>query len=201
MKEINFSASADSLISLSARPNYKVLGPRFSKETELAATSIRDLPEVDLQAYRAGEEISIEVAGRILPLQVGDLEVQEVSREGLVVRSESGLTVALDPTIDDDLREEGLARELVNRIQRLRKDSDLEITDRIRLGVFGPKEIQTAAGRHRSFICGETLAVQIKIGGDEEGAYVYNFVESFRIDELDVVLMLQREVVAEGQGS
>ena len=201
VKEINFSASADSLISLSARPNYKVLGPRFSKETELAATSIRDLPEVDLQAYRAGEEISIEVAGRILPLQAGDLEVQEVSREGLVVRSESGLTVALDPTIDDDLREEGLARELVNRIQRLRKDSDLEITDRIRLGVFGPKEIQTAAGRHRSFICGETLAVQIKIGGDEEGAYVYNFVESFRIDELDVVLMLQREVVAEGQGS
>ena len=201
VKDVDLLASADGLVSLSAKPDYKILGPRFGKETESVATSIRDLQEADLAVYRAGGEISVEVAGRTIPLEPGDLEVQEVSKEGLVVRSENSFTAALDPALDDDLRAEGLARELVNRIQRLRKDSGLEITDRIRLGVFGSDRIQAAAGSHQTFICGETLAVQMEIGSEEGVGRTYDSVQTVQIDELEVVLRLQREAEADGGGS
>lgn len=201
VREVDFLASADGLISLNAKPNYKVLGPRFGKDTEAAATAIRNLAEVDLEAYRSDGDVSIEVSGQTIALEPGDLEIHEVSKEGLVLRSENGFTAALDPALDDDLRAEGLARELVNRIQRLRKDSGLEITDRIQLGVYGAERIQTAAGSHQPFICGETLAVDMEIGGEGGATRAYDFVQDVQIDELEVVIMLQRDAGADAQGS
>jgi isoleucyl-tRNA synthetase len=91
-----------------------------------------------------------------------------------VVQSDGIFTAALDPSLDHNLRQEGLARELVNRIQRLRKDSGLEITDRIALGVFGGEGVRAAAEAFRDFIIGETLAREYRIGevgdGGEFGA-------------------------------
>jgi isoleucyl-tRNA synthetase len=201
VKEVDFLASADGLISLNAKPNYKVLGPRFGKETEAAATAIRNLAEVDLEAYRSDGDVSIEVSGQTIALEPGDLEIHEVSKEGLVLRSENGFTAALDPALDDDLRAEGLARELVNRIQRLRKDSGLEITDRILLGVYGTERIQEAARSHQTFIRGETLAVEMEIDGDGGATRAYDSVQDVQIDELEVVIMLQRDAGADPQGS
>jgi isoleucyl-tRNA synthetase len=86
-----------------------------------------------------------------------------------VVKSEDGHTAALDPALDEDLRREGMARELVNRIQRLRKDSGLEITDRIRLGVFGPDPVREAADAWREFIAGETLALEVTVAPALDG--------------------------------
>jgi isoleucyl-tRNA synthetase len=79
----------------------------------------------------------------------------------LVVKSEEGFAVALDPALDDELRAEGMAREVVNRVQRLRKESGLEITDRIRLGVSGSPELAVALDRFRDFIAEETLALEV----------------------------------------
>jgi isoleucyl-tRNA synthetase len=86
-----------------------------------------------------------------------------------VVKAEGRITVALDPALDDELRAEGIARELVNRIQRLRKDAGLEITDRIELLLGGADAVQAAATTHRVFIAGETLAVSVTTGDGAAG--------------------------------
>jgi isoleucyl-tRNA synthetase len=112
----------------------------------------------------------VEVEGVMHPLAAGDLEVVEEATGGWVVKSEAGYTVALDPQLDDALREEGLARELVNRIQRLRKDSGLEITDRISLGVYGPEAVARAVTAWREFIAGEVLALDVQTGTEMDGA-------------------------------
>ena len=192
VKAVEFLASADGLITLAAKPNYKALGARFGKDTELAATAIRGLSEAQLHAHNAGDPVSIEVAGRTAVLDPEDLTLEEESKGELVVRSESGYTAALDPTLDEELKAEGSARELVNRIQRLRKESGFAITDRIRLAVYGPAHIRAVAGDHHDFICGETLAVQLEIDDSQDTVAGYEAVQSVTIDDMDVVIALNR---------
>ncbi|HSG49364.1 MAG TPA: isoleucine--tRNA ligase [Longimicrobiales bacterium] len=163
VKGVAFLSSAAGLVTLTARPNYRALGPRFGKSTNDAANALRALPQDALERFRSGAEVTFELEGTVYPIQEGELELLEEAQGDLVVKSELGHTAALDPALDDDLREEGLARELVNRIQRLRKDSGLEITDRIVLGIFGPAEVQAAARRWADFIAGETLAVEASV--------------------------------------
>ena len=194
VKAVDFLASADGLTTLAGKPNYKALGQKFGKETELAATAIRELSEVELKAHNAGDPVSIEVAGRTVVLDPEDLSVAEESKGHLVVRSENGYTAALDPTLDEDLKSEGSARELVNRVQRLRKESGLAITDRIRLAVYGPAHIRAAAGDHHDFICGETLAIQLEIDDSQDTIAGYDAVQNVKIDDMDVVIALNRGV-------
>jgi isoleucyl-tRNA synthetase len=181
VKEIAFLGSAEGLVTLSAKPNYRVLGPRFQSRTEEAAQSIRALPPDALAEFRGGGTVEIEVGGERFALAPEEAEVVEEATEGLVVQGDGSFTAALDPTVDDDLRREGLARELVNRIQRLRKDSGLEITDRIALGIFGSPDVQDAAQAFRPFIEGETLALEYGVG--EEGDP--GDFEAFREVDLD----------------
>jgi isoleucyl-tRNA synthetase len=181
VKEVTFLSSAEGLVTLSPRPNYRALGPRFGKSTNDAANVVRGLSQEDLARYRDGDPVSIEVGGPTSVLEPGDLEVVEEARGALVVKSEAGHTAALDPTLDDELREEGLARELVNRIQRLRKDVGLDITDRIHLHVAGSPEVRAAAERWASFIAGETLAREYTLeGSGAEAAW-----DGFRELDLD----------------
>ncbi|MCK5653253.1 MAG: hypothetical protein KAJ42_17830, partial [Gemmatimonadetes bacterium] len=167
VKEVHFLESAEGLTVLSARPNFRELGPRFQKSSEQAAQAIRALSQEALERFKRGESVSIVVDGEGSALEQGDLEVVEEAKSGFVVQSEGDHTAALDPELDDDLRQEGVARELVNRIQRLRRDSGLEITDRIRLGVIGTEAIEVAARRFQDFISGETLATTFLIGEAE----------------------------------
>jgi isoleucyl-tRNA synthetase len=102
--------------------------------------------------------------------------------------------VALDPALDDQLRSEGLARELVNRIQRLRKDGGLEITDRIELAVGGPDSVQAAATSHADFIAGETLAVAVTVGDGEVGS-AFPHVRDVDVDGTPVRIALRRASV------
>jgi isoleucyl-tRNA synthetase len=170
VKEVHFLESAEGLTALTARPNFRELGPRFQKSSEQAAQAIRDLSQEALERFKRGESVGIVVDGVESALEPGDLEVVQEAKSGFVVQSEGDHTAALDPELDDDLRQEGVARELVNRIQRLRRDSGLEITDRIRLGVVGAEAVEAAAGRFRDFISGETLATTFLIGEAEVGS-------------------------------
>ncbi|MEK9504541.1 isoleucine--tRNA ligase [Gaopeijia maritima] len=171
VKEVAFLGSADGLVRLEARPNYRALGPRFGKSTNDAANAIRALPSDALAAFRAGESVEFELAGSRYGLEPDDVEVVEIAEGDLVVKSEHAHTVALDPALDDELRAEGLARELVNRIQRLRKDTGLEVTDRIRLGIFGGDEVRGPAEQWRDFIGGETLAVDVTVAEALDGGW------------------------------
>ena len=101
--------------------------------------------------------------------------------------------MALDPSLDDALLEEGTARELVNRIQRLRKDTGLEITDRIRLGIFGEDGVTDAARAHEAFISSETLAVEVRIGHpDDAGTDGYDAVVDVDLDGVPARIALSR---------
>ena len=165
VKRIDFVASSEGLVTLVARPNFRALGPRFGKDTNEAAGAIRALPQDALARFRDGSDVEIQVDGQVRRLEPGDLEVVQEASAGLVVKGEGGYTVALDPALDEELLAEGLARELVNRIQRLRKDAGLEITDRIEIAIDGSDAIRAAAERHRAFIGGETLAVAVSVNG------------------------------------
>ncbi|MEX0979684.1 MAG: isoleucine--tRNA ligase [Gemmatimonadota bacterium] len=165
VKEVVFLSSAEHIVRLVARPNFRSLGPRFQKRSELAATAIRGLSSETLAAFRRGEEVAISLEGTDHALQPEELEIVEEAEGDFIVRSQNGYTAALDPTLDDELLGEGVARELVNRIQRLRKESGLEITDRIELWISGSAEVEAAAADFTDFIRGETLAVRLDVGG------------------------------------
>ena len=165
---MRFLGSSEALVSLVAKPNYRVLGPRFQKRTEEAAAAIKALGGDALAAYRDGEVVEIRLDGDTFPLAPGELEVVEAARGDLVVQGDGRFTAALDPSVSEDLRREGIARELVNRVQRLRKDADLEITDRISLWVAGPEEVVAAAEAFRGFIAGETLATAFSVSTEDQ---------------------------------
>jgi len=168
VKEVRFLDSAESLVRLVPRPNFRALGPRFQKASETAAQAIRDLDQEELRGFRSGEPVSIKVAGEAVPLEAEWLEVVEEAAGELVVKAHEGYAAALDVELDDELRAEGMARELVNRIQRMRKEAGLEITDRIRIGIEGGDPVREAMSGFRAFISGETLAVELE--GPEAGA-------------------------------
>lgn len=161
VKEIRFLDSADALVRLVARPDFRVLGPHFQKDSQTAGQAIRDLTPEELEAFEAGSPVELEVNGTRVPLEAEWLQIEQEAEGELIVKSAEGFTVALDPELDEALRTEGMARELVNRIQRLRKDAGLEITDRIRLGVAGPEPVARAIEGYSEFIAGETLAVEL----------------------------------------
>jgi len=191
VKEVRFLDAAEELVTLRANPNFKTLGPRFGKAVQQAAAAIRALSPEAVAAFRRGEAVTIEVAGETVRLEPEHLSVIEEARGELVVESDQGMTVALDAAIDDELRLEGVARELVSRVQRLRKDAGLAVSDRIRLGILGPPEVQLAARTHQAYIRGEVLAVALEIGDLSQIAH-YDFVQDIDLDGVPVRLGLSR---------
>jgi isoleucyl-tRNA synthetase len=185
VKEVLFSESTDRLIRQAARPNFRKLGPRFQANSEAAAQAIRDLDAEALARFSMGEAISISVDGESVILETDWIDLAEEAVGDLAVKSHDGHVVALDPTLDDELRAEGMARELINRIQRLRKDTGLEITDRIRLGIEGTDEVHQAVSRFEGFIARETLALEVSraddLTGDGYQAVLEDEIDGFRV--------------------
>lgn len=164
VKEVGFAASSEGLVTLVARPGFRALGRRFGKLTQEAAKRIRELGADELGVVRGGGTVRVEVGGEWHDVGGDEMDVQEEARGDWVVRSEGRYTVALDPALTDGLRREGLARELVNRVQRLRRESGLDITDRIRLAVEGTEAVCAAVREHEAVIARETLAVVVRAG-------------------------------------
>jgi isoleucyl-tRNA synthetase len=191
VKQVGFLSSVDGIVTLTGKPNYRALGQRFGKQTNDAANAIRGLDQTALASTLAGESVTIEVEGATHELQDGDVEVIQEAAGDLVVKGEGAYTLALDAELDDELRAEGIARELINRVQRLRRDAELEITDRIVLGFSGAGAIREAAEAHAEFIGGETLAVQTSVGETlTEAAYAH--VREVDIDGEPVSIGLRR---------
>ena len=182
VKQISFLSSSEGLIRLQPRPNYRSLGQRFGKSTNDAANVIRGLSQEEMSTFRAGDPVEITVHGEVSVLEPADLDVLEEATGDLVVKAENGHVAALDPEVDDELKREGLAREMISRIQRLRKDSGLEITDRIALGLYGGDAIQAAVEAWDDFITGETLALSVE-SGDAGDPDVWLAFEKLELDE------------------
>jgi isoleucyl-tRNA synthetase len=192
VQRVEFMEHAEDLVTFSARPNFRALGARFGKRTPRVADAIRALDSASLAGFRRGELLEVEVEGERLPLEPGDLEVVQQARGDFAVAAEGPYTVALDTTLTPELRAEGLARELVNRVQRLRKDTGLEVSDRIRLGIAGDGQVREAAEAHRDFIAGETLALQFETREDTLAGDRFPAVREVDLDGVTATIGLAR---------
>jgi isoleucyl-tRNA synthetase len=169
VRRVEFIDQAEELVSFVAKPNFRALGSRFARQTPKVAEAIRALPSEALARFRAGESVEVEVDGASHPLEPGDLEIEQTVSGDLVVESQGAYTAVLDPMITPELKREGLAREIVNRVQRLRKDAGLAVADRIALAVGGEDVVVEAARAHEDFIRRETLTVALSVQGAREG--------------------------------
>ncbi|MDA0748745.1 MAG: isoleucine--tRNA ligase, partial [bacterium] len=148
------------LSEVSYKPNFRTLGPRFGKQMKAVAGRVGKLTAEDIKHLRSGGTIDV-ADGQI---GLDDLEVQRTEKPGLVVAVENNLVVGLDVQLDDDLIAECTAREFVSRVQNMRKESGLDVTDRIRIGVRGEEKLEHAVTEHRNYISGEVLAQDVLVG-------------------------------------
>jgi isoleucyl-tRNA synthetase len=169
VKHVRFVAATEELGSYEVKPNYRKLGPIFGKSMPLAADAIAALdPARVAAAMRDGGSIGISVDGREHTLTAEDVLLTMRAPEGYSVEREGAHAVALNLEIDEDLLEEGRAREIVHAVQNARKTAGLAVEDRIVLALAGDEALMRAADAHRDHIAGETLAVELTVGAARE---------------------------------
>ena len=173
VKEIEFIDDASGILVKQIKPNFRTLGPKFGKQMKDIAAVINDFTQQDIQAFERQGTKEITLAGQTLTLDLTDVEITSQDIEGwLVASSSTGLVVALDATITDELRAEGIARELVNRIQNIRKDTGLEVTDRICILLQQQDTLEQAVRANETYIKAETLANKILFADTLQGEEV-----------------------------
>ncbi|MCB1246453.1 MAG: isoleucine--tRNA ligase, partial [Acidimicrobiia bacterium] len=166
VRTVKVHADEGGLVDLTAKADFKVLGPRYGARTKEVAAAIADLDHDAIVSLLDGRDVDT----GDFSIQASDVIVTRTPRPGTVVATEDSLSVALDCAISDDLATEGLARETVNRIQTLRKDAGLEVTDRIVVSIAtGSDRLRTAVDVHRELIQGEVLADTIEVKPSADG--------------------------------
>ena len=161
IKEVQILEDASDILIKQIKPNFKALGPKFGKEMRSIAAEVQRFTKEDISKIEKSGNISLEINGKEITLEREDVEISSKDIEGWLVANEGGLTVALDVTITEELRKEGVARELVNRIQNARKDTGLEVTDKIRLTVLNFENLQHAIQENKAYIMSETLTQEL----------------------------------------
>ncbi len=163
IKEIELLEDASDILVKQIKPNFKTLGPRFGKDMKLIANAVNSFSSEDINKMEQNRSFDLDINGKNITLGLDDVEITSQDIEGWLVANEGLLTVALDVTINEDLRKEGIARELVNRIQNLRKDSGFEVTDRIDVQLQNHADITAAVSENEAYIKMETLTSDLKI--------------------------------------
>jgi isoleucyl-tRNA synthetase len=171
VKELDFVTDESELVSYTAKPNYRALGPRFGKKMPQVAAAVEALDAAHVAAVLAeGGEIGVSIEGTDHSLGPDDITLALQPLEGYEVEAEAGHAVALQLELDDELRREGLAREIVHAVQNARKDAGLEITDRIALTLAGDPDLLAAAQAHQDYLANEVLATSVSYDGTPNGA-------------------------------
>ena len=171
VKRVEFVQSTDGLVSLEGKAKFRALGKKFGKETPLVAEAVNQLDVRELRTLAGGGSVTIEVAGASRLIEPDDLTIIRRASGDAVVQEEGGYGVALDTSVTPDLRAEGLSREIISRIQRLRKEAQLDVSDRITVVVDGDGEVEGAVGVHRDRVMEETLAVRVLMGEDADSPF------------------------------
>ena len=166
VKELDFVTDEAELVSYAVKPNYRALGPRFGKRMPQVAAAVEALDPVHVASVLGdGGEVGINVDGDEHTLGPDELTLALQPLEGYEVEAEAGHAVALQLELDDELRREGLAREIVHAVQNARKAAGLEITDRIELALAGDAGLLEAAREHEAYLAGEVLATSVAYDG------------------------------------
>ena len=186
VRELRFVSEADELGRVEIKPNYRSLGPRFGPQMPTVAAAVAALdPAKVAAALREGRSVVITVGGQGHELDADDLLVVMKPLEGYQVEREGSHAVALEVTIDDDLRAEGWAREIVHAVQSARRDAGFEVSDRIVLSLDGDPTLLHAARAYEAYIAGETLAVEVRYEALDDA-------EPILIDGLELRVRVER---------
>ena len=186
VKEIELLDDASGILVKRIKPNFKTLGPRYGRDMKAIAKAVAGLDQEDIQKIEREGELVLDLENKSLKLQLEDVEISSQDIEGWLVASSGALTVALDVTITEDLRKEGIARELVNRIQNLRKESGFEVTDKIDIKFLKNKTVENAVLSNLQYIKSETLTADLEFEEKlEEGTAI-------AFDEVNTKLFIQK---------
>ncbi len=169
VKEIELIENTAGLITKRIKPNFKTLGPRYGKYMKQIAALTAGFSQERIAEIEHAAETPLDVDGERIAVTPADFEITSEDMPGWLVATEGKLTVALDITLTDDLRAEGVARELVNRIQNIRKDAGFEVTDRIRAEIVQSDLVADALTRYADYIASQTLAVEVRAAAAPAG--------------------------------
>jgi isoleucyl-tRNA synthetase len=169
IKEIVITPDEEELVNLSAKANFKTLGRKLGKQMKIAANAIAELNLNDIRKLQNGDSISLIIDGVTLELAPEDVLLQRQEKEGLLVETDNRLTVALDTELNENLIQEGFAREFVNKVQNMRKEMDLNVMDRINISYHASAKLNTALENFIDFVSTETLADQLQLQETPQG--------------------------------
>ena len=172
VKEIELIHDTTGVITKRIKPNFKTLGPRYGKYMKQIAALTATFSQERIAEIEASESITLEVGGEQITVTPADFEITSEDMPGWLVTSEGKLTVALDITVTPELLREGVARELINRIQNIRKDSGFEVTDKINVEIEAKEAVREAVAEFAAYIGGQTLAVDVHTAAEPKGEVV-----------------------------
>jgi isoleucyl-tRNA synthetase len=167
VKSLDFMSEDSNVLVKEIKANFKALGPKYGKQMKAIAAAIAQFDQGDINLLEKEGFYTLNIDGSELVVSAEDVFISSQDIPGLLVANNKGTTVALDITLNEALLEEGIARELINRIQNMRKDAGLEVTDRIKLSITQNDKVESAIISNKSYICGETLADDILICKNE----------------------------------
>ncbi|GJQ31329.1 MAG: isoleucine--tRNA ligase [Ignavibacteriaceae bacterium] len=187
IKELLILTDDSGIVKKTAKPNFRSLGGKHGKGVQPVAAAIREFGRPEISKLSKGENVIITINGNDVVIEPVDVEIISSEIEGWLVEAEGAFTVALDTEITPELKEEGIAREFVNRVQNMRKDAGFEVTDKITIDYNGAVELTEAVKNFSSYIQGETLAVAI--GSNTNGS---GFKQEWKINDLDCVIEISK---------
>ena len=190
IKGIEFLAADNNILVKNVKPNFKTLGKKYGKQMKQIQAFFTNMSQDEIHAFEKNNGTHLNVDGVDVELTLEDALISTQDIPGWAVTSEGNYTVALDVTITDELYNEGLARELVNRVQTLRKNSGLEVTDRIEIFVQKNEKLEPAIEQYKNYICGETLAEAISLTESIDGD---NVLEDELTEGIKVTLRIQKK--------
>ena len=163
VKELKFVDNAAGVLVKRIKPDFKKLGPRFGKGMKAVAAAIQAMSQADINAFEQAGTFTLTVDGQPAVVERADVEIISEDIPGWLVANEGRLTVALDITVTDALRKEGLARELVNRVQNLRKNNGYDVTDKITVTILSNEMMDAALDTYKEYIAGQVQAVSVEV--------------------------------------
>ena len=163
VKDVEYLADAKGILVKKIKPNFKTLGPKYSKLMKGISAAVAAFTQDDIYALEASGGRSLTVDGQPVSLAMEDVEIMSEDIPGWLVANEGKITVALDITVNEELKMEGIARELINRIQNIRKESGFDVTDKIDIEIQKHTFIDTAVEKHKDYISSQTLAMSLKL--------------------------------------
>ena len=174
VKAIELLHDTTGIITKHIKLNFKNFCQRYAKLAKQMAAMAATFTQEQIAAIESSAETTLELAGEQVTVTPADFEITSEDMPGWLVTSEGKLTVALDITVTDELREEGMARELINRIQNIRKESGFEVTDKIKVEIEAKEIVAGAIEHFADYIASQTLAVEVKAAAEPQGGVVVN---------------------------